>query len=125
MTRYSFHPLILCVLGLSVIGLFYRLYTDPVGLFSQALFMIIFAAIVFFLVKKFLAHKLRNSTHYSSQQFQPKKTNYKGSSHSNVIPHKKRKESKKFSRPLMKKRTEVNLTVIEGKKNKKKNRALF
>jgi hypothetical protein len=124
MTRHSFHPLILCVLGLSIIGLFYRLYTEPGILIQQALFMIVFVAIIFFLAKKFLAHKLSSGNYYSSQP-QPKRANYKASSKSNVIPHKKKKESKKFSRPLVKKRTDVTLTVIEGKKNKKKNRALF
>lgn len=124
MTRYSFHPLILCVLGLSIIGLFYRLYTEPVALFQQALFMIVFVAIIFFLVKKFLAHKFSSGNYYSSQP-QPKKINYKASAKSNVIPHKQKKDTKKFSRPLVKKRADVTLTVIEGKKNKKKNRALF
>ncbi|MCT8138683.1 hypothetical protein H1D32_13605 [Anaerobacillus sp. CMMVII] len=93
MTRYSFHPLILCVLGLSIIGLFYRLYTEPVALFQQALFMIVFVAIIFFLVKKFLAHKLSSGNYYSSQP-QPKRV--KVSSKSNVIPHKKKKETKNF-----------------------------
>jgi hypothetical protein len=126
MTRYSFHPLILCVLGLSIIGLFYRLSIDPVGLMTQALFMVVFVAVVFFLFKRFFAHKLGSGSHYSSFQPQPKKMNFKSSSSgSNVVPHKKKKETKKVSRPLVKKRTDVNLTVIEGKKNKKKNRALF
>ncbi|MFN7251161.1 MAG: SA1362 family protein [Anaerobacillus sp.] len=124
MTRYSFHPLILCVLGLSIIGLLYRLYTEPVALIQQALFMILFAGIIFFLVKRFLAHKLSSGNYYSSQP-QPRKMNYKASAKSNIVPHKKKKETKKFSRPLVKKRTDVTLTVIEGKKNKKKNRALF
>lgn len=124
MTRYSFHPLILCVLGLSIIGLFHRMYTDPIGLISQLLFMVVFAAILFFLFKKFMARKLGIGPKYSSHQPQLKK-NSKASTNSNVIPHRKKKETKKFSRPLVKKRTEVNLTVIEGKKNKKKNRALF
>lgn len=125
MTKHSFHPLILCVLGLSIIGLFYRLYTEPAALFQQALFTIVFVAIIFFLVKKFLAHKLTSGSYYSSQpQPQPKK-GMKATASNNVIPHKKKKDTKKFSRPLVKKRTDVTLTVIEGKKNKKKNRALF
>ncbi|OIJ20292.1 hypothetical protein BKP45_09510 [Anaerobacillus alkalidiazotrophicus] len=125
MTRYSFHPLILCVLGLSIVGLFHRLYKDPVELFSQLLFMVVFASIIFFLVKKFLAHKHSNSTNYGSHQPQPKRMNFKTSNGSKVAPHKNKKDTKKISRPLVKKRTEVNLTVIEGKKSKKKNRALF
>lgn len=124
MTRYSFHPLILCVLGLSIIGLFYRLYTEPVALLQQAFFMIIFAAIIFFVAKKFLAHKLSSGNYYSSQP-QSQKMHQKAATKSNVIPHRKKKDVKKFSRPLVKKRTDVTLTVIEGKKNKKKNRALF
>ncbi|RXI99501.1 hypothetical protein DS745_14885 [Anaerobacillus alkaliphilus] len=124
MTRYSFHPLILCVLGLSIIGLFYRLYTEPVALFQQALFMVVFVAIIFFLVKRFLAPKFSSGNYYSSQP-QTKRMTYKASPSSNVIPHKKKKDVKKFNRPLVKKRTDVTLTVIEGKKNKKKNRALF
>jgi len=125
MTRYSFHPLILCVLGLSIIGLFYRLYTDPVGLMSQILFMIVFVAIIFFLMKKFLAPKMNSGAYYTAQHQQQKRKTTRGTSESNVVPHKKKKELKKMTRPLVKKRTEVNLTVIEGKKNKKKNRALF
>lgn len=39
---------------------------------------------------------------------------------------KKQKEKKKsISRPLVKRQSDVKLTVIEGKKNKKKSRALF
>ncbi len=125
MTRYSFHPLILCVLVLSIIGLFFRLLTEPAALFQQLLFMVVFVAIIFFLFKKFLAHKLNAGTYASSHQSQPKRMASKVSAGSNVVPHKKKKENKKFNRPLTKKRTDVNLTVIEGKKNKKKNRALF
>lgn len=125
MTRYSFHPLILSVLGLSIIGLFYRLYTDPIGLLSQILFTVVFVAIIFFLMKKFLAHKFGSGTNNSSQYQQAKKKNSRRTAVSNVVPHKKKKDSKKVARPLIKKRTEVNLTVIEGKKTKKKNRALF
>ncbi len=125
MTRYSFHPLILCVLVLSIIGLFYRLLTEPAALFQQLLFMVVFVAIIFFIFKKFLAHKLSTGAYASSHHPQARKVSPKASSGTNVIPHKKKKESKKFNRPLTKKRTDVNLTVIEGKKNKKKNRALF
>ncbi len=124
MTRHSFHPLILCVLGLSITGFIYRLYSNPVALFEQAFFMVVFVAIVFLLVKKFLAHKHSTANYYRSQP-QPKRVNFKASTHNNVIPHKKKKDSKKFSRPLVKKRSAVTLTVIEGKKSKKKNRALF
>ncbi|WNF37812.1 SA1362 family protein [Bacillaceae bacterium IKA-2] len=125
MTRYSFHPLILTVLGLSIIGLFYRLYTDPIGLISQVLFMVAFVAIIFFLAKKFLAHKLGTDANYSSQYQKAKRKNSRRTAASNVVPHKKKNDSKKMARPLIKKRSEVNLTVIEGKKTKKKNRALF
>lgn len=125
MTRYSFHPLILCVLCLSIIGLFYRLYTEPIVVMSEVLFMIAFVAIIFFLMKKFSAHKFGASTKYSSPYQQAKRKNSRRTAESNVVPHKKKKDSKKVTRPLIKKRTEVNLTVIEGKKNKKKNRALF
>ena len=123
MTRYSIHPLILCVLGLAVIGFFFRLVTEPGALLAQLLFIAVFAAIILFLVKKFLVPRLGGGVQYSSQAAPPVQ---RRSSQSNVVPHKKKKDVKKFpSRPLVKKRTEVNLTVIEGKKNKKKNRALF
>lgn len=125
MTRYSFHPLILSVLGLSIIGLFYRLYKDPIGLISQVLLTVAIVAIIFFLTKKFLAHKFGSDANYSSQYQQAKRKNSRRTLESNVVPHKRKKDSKKLARPLMKKRTGVNLTVIEGKKTKKKNRALF
>ncbi|MBU8907715.1 SA1362 family protein [Desertibacillus haloalkaliphilus] len=124
MSRQPFHPLVLLIIGLAVVGLLYRLYTDPVGLFVQALIFVGIAAGLFFLFKRFMAKKYGMQApqrQQRSQRANPFKKN-------NVVPHKRKATAKKTpTRPLNKRKNEHNLKVIEGKKNKskKKNRALF
>ncbi|WP_096188456.1 SA1362 family protein [Evansella halocellulosilytica] len=127
MFRYSYHPVVLTVIILAVLGLGYLIFTEPVAFIMRILMMIGFAAVLFFLFKTFIMPRMmRNQTPYTQQKGRyTQKTSH--SKHSSPVPFPKKKKEKKKrnSRPLVKRQSDVKLTVIEGKKNKKKNRALF
>ncbi|WP_096201214.1 SA1362 family protein [Bacillus sp. FJAT-45350] len=118
MSRQFFHPLVMVIIGLAVLGFVYRLVTNPLGLFTQ---IILYAAIAFGI---FLLYK-----HFISKRMGMQSTSHRPNTNktkpSNVVPHKRKTNDKKASVRPLKRRPDHNLTVIEGKKSKKKNRALF
>ncbi|WP_209123071.1 SA1362 family protein [Alkalihalobacillus sp. BA299] len=123
MSRKMYNPLVLILIGLAVFGFFYRLITQPMQLLSQIFIFAAIAAILFFLYKRFVAKQfgVEGTSHRPKQQIKNKlkKT-------TNVIPHRKKVGQKKSANRTLNKRSSApNLTVIEGKKGKKKNRALF
>ncbi|WP_216831733.1 SA1362 family protein [Alkalihalobacterium elongatum] len=122
MSRKMYNPLVLILIGLAVLGFFYRLITEPLQLLTSIIVFGAIAAILFFLYKRFLAKQfgVEGTSHRPKQQVKNKikKT-------TNVIPHRKKVGQKKSTRTLNKRGSAPNLTVIEGKKGKKKNRALF
>ncbi|MFV8827949.1 SA1362 family protein [Alkalihalobacterium sp. APHAB7] len=123
MSRKMYNPLVLILIGLAVFGFFYRLITEPLQLLTQFIIFGAIAAILFFLYKRFLAKQfgVEGTSHRPKQQVKNKikKT-------TNVIPHRKKAGQKKASNRTLNKRSSApTLTVIEGKKGKKKNRALF
>ncbi len=124
MSRQNLNPFVLLIIGLAAFGLVFRLVTDPLGLFTQLLLYAAIAFGIYFLYKRFMAKRMgaQITTSHRHKSFKNKTPNRI----SNVVPHKRNNNMKKASvKPLQKRRTEHNLTVIEGKKNKKKNRALF
>ncbi|PYZ94338.1 hypothetical protein CR194_02050 [Salipaludibacillus keqinensis] len=126
MFRHSFHPVVVTLLSLAVIGIGYQLFSNPVGFATQILVTIGVVAVILLAFKHFIMPRLmRNQTSYPpqkgvyAQKASPKRK--KPASFSS-----KQKEKKKHTtRPLVKRQSDVKLTVIEGKKNKKKSRALF
>ena len=124
MLRHSFHPLVLTIIGLAVLGLGWRLVTSPGSFIMQILVTVGIVAIVLFLFRRFVMPKIIGDQNgYNSQQGAFTQKSQPGKRPASMKNHKK--EKKKSSRPLMKRQSNVKLTVIEGKKNKKKNRALF
>lgn len=118
-----FHPLVLIIIGLAILGFFFRLIHHPLLLLTQIAIVGSVAGLIFFLYKRFMRNRYGVGGKSWSHRPDIKKRK-KAQLKSNVIPH-SRKITKKTTRPLTKKKAVPNLTVIEGKKGKKKNRALF
>ncbi|ASI34855.1 MULTISPECIES: SA1362 family protein [unclassified Exiguobacterium] len=123
----------LIVLLFAFVGFGYKLINDPGGLFSQLLFVAVVAGIIF-LIFKFMT---RNSgaasggnAQYRKSVAQSKKLHGKRDQGPRRTDFKKKqiKTATKSStsnkvRPLRDRSKGPNLTVIEGKKGKKKKRA--
>ncbi|ALC81590.1 MULTISPECIES: SA1362 family protein [Bacillus] len=122
-------PIIGVIIGLGAIGIIYSLVTSP-GQFAWSLFYIaIGACILFFVLRYFLTGRMgtdgaayKKAAKQSARRFQdkkPKRSAKNRHSHLRSIPNPNAK-------PLViRKKSKTQLTVIEGKKNKKKKRALF
>lgn len=122
MQRNSIHPLILTIIGLAIIGLGYRLIVSPGAFITQVLVTVGLVTILVLVLSKFIMPRIMgNRTNYSQSKYQKAARKQQ-----QPIPFKPKSDKKKrSSRPLVKRQSNVRLTVIEGKKNKKKNRALF
>ncbi|WP_332697945.1 SA1362 family protein [Halalkalibacter lacteus] len=124
------------VLVFAIIGLGYELLYNPLGFLTRILMMAGFIAVIFLVYRWFMARRygtplfpsqsgpnraqLRKAKRTSTKrQTSPAKTAAFKPKSTNVVSAKK-----KPSRPK-RRREDHNLTVIEGKKNKKKNRAFF
>lgn len=121
--------LIWVIIGLGAIGIIYSLFTSP-GQFAITLFFAaVGACILFFVLRYFLTRRIgkdgaayKKAAKQSAKRFQdrrPKRSAKTRHSHLRSIPNPNAK-------PLViRKKSKTRLTVIEGKKNKKKKRALF
>ncbi|MBU9724179.1 MULTISPECIES: SA1362 family protein [Bacillaceae] len=122
MFRHSYHPIVLTIIGLAVLGLLVNLVTRPGALITQLLVTIGIVVVMIFAFKRFIIPWLMKrqgaSPGMHAQRAQVRKAPVSFS-------NKKKEKRKKTTRPLVKRQSNVKLTVIEGKKNKKKNRALF
>ncbi|MCQ6273733.1 hypothetical protein JMM81_01915 [Bacillus sp. V3B] len=115
------------IMILAVIGLFSQLFSNPAGFFQGIAVMLVFSAVIFFLVRRFTqpspakreqrafvkAAKRSLKRHNQKESNQPIRKNKQN----NLTSIKKLRANKNQSNP--------QLTVIEGKKGKKKNRASF
>ena len=107
-------PLITLLIILAIFGVSYRLWNDPIQLLKQGL-IIIFVVVVFYGIYKRI-QKQRMNHSYQKAVKQSKK----------LLHQKTKPTSKKQPRPTaLKKKHATHLTVIEGKKGRKKNRASF
>ncbi|MFB5662015.1 SA1362 family protein [Alteribacillus sp. HJP-4] len=124
MSRLPANPFTLILFGLAVLGLGYQLTTDPLGLLTYLLVGAAVAVGIYFLftrviLKRTMMNQYRTAARpKTSPRQQPPAKSAKLSK--NTVQPKKHP-----SRAITKKRSDHNLTVIEGKKNRKKNRALF
>lgn len=107
--------LFIAVLLFALVGFSLELLANPIGLLTSLLVVVGIAAIFYFIFRHLLEKRTFHSYYYRPP-YQAKLIKAKPPSESHkVITAKKRPRR---SRP-------PHLTVIEGKKNKKKNRALF
>lgn len=117
MSRKAFHPIALIVIAFAFWGFVHQLLNNPKALFMQILIFAAVGGILFYLYRRFMAKRFG-----ASKPVKPVKNNVVPHRRSNSTATTKRKAS---ARSLAKRRSAPNLTVIEGKKNKKRNRALF
>ncbi|MBB5325244.1 hypothetical protein HNQ34_002344 [Anoxybacillus tepidamans] len=123
MFRRTIHPLIGIVLFLGALGFVYMLFEQPALLFRRIIFIGLIVAILYAIYH--LAYKRQNKERsaYLKAVHQSKKLY---AERERKLPVKTLSHSKKGTHHrLQKKRSTSHLTVIEGKKGKKKNRALF
>ncbi|KAF0994541.1 SA1362 family protein [Geobacillus sp. TFV-3] len=118
MRRRSIHPLVGLMILLGTLGIVYTLFAHPTVLFRQLLFVALFLAAIY-LFYRFVYQRRTDQDRlsYLKAVRQSKK----------LHPRSGRKQAKpaKLKRPLKKRTAIPHLTVIEGKKGKKKNRASF
>ncbi|MBB5173089.1 SA1362 family protein [Texcoconibacillus texcoconensis] len=131
MFRHSIHPMILIIFALAIIGLGYRLFTEPGRFLLSLLTTVAIAGVIIWVFKRFVIPKMSGGyqTQYQPVTSRPPRSHYgKKASKTNKAAFwkkDKKNQQKRTTRPLVKKQSDVQLKVIEGKKNKKKNRALF
>ncbi|PYZ98593.1 hypothetical protein CR205_08425 [Alteribacter lacisalsi] len=134
----SFHPLLLVLFALAIVGVGSRLFSDPAGFFVSILVMIGVATLLFLLFRHFIMPRMANSGYGQRYQAQGQGMQARHSGYAQAARKQspqmqakakkgKQPQKKRSSRPLIKRQSDVQLRVIEGKKNKskKKNRALF
>ncbi|SDY55868.1 hypothetical protein SAMN05421736_102265 [Evansella caseinilytica] len=127
MLRHSFHPLVLTIFVLALLGIGSALYENPGAFITRILVTVGLLAILIFVFRTFIMPRLMQSQ--SRMSYAQKQSSFTQKTNGMKKPvstmKNKKSEKKRISRPLVKRQSNVKLTVIEGKKNKKKNRALF
>ena len=134
LNRQQVKSIIMVILLLGVLGFLNTLFTQPLELLKQFVYIALFIGIFYFLVRMFSRRRMggkgnsayMNAVKQSNKRFnndsERKKNHLKG------LATKKHsiQSTKKTSRStVQKKKNHNHLTVIEGKKGKKKNRAFF
>ncbi|MGI2790185.1 SA1362 family protein [Bacillus cytotoxicus] len=120
------------IIGLAIFGLVSSAITNPIGMLQNIGLMLLVLGI-FYLLYKMFTNSSGSAHSHNSYKRAAKQSNRKYGKH-NVAPLSKSflkrnhtdDKGKKGNSPLLKrKRKQSHLTVIEGKKNKKKDRASF
>lgn len=113
------------IVVLGLIGLVSRMIYNPAGLFKQFLIMAITAGIVYLIYKRLTKGKPDNREQRAflkaAKRSKKRLKQKSGSNSRDNIASFSVAKSKKTIKP--RKKSDIHLTVIEGKKNKKKNRA--
>jgi hypothetical protein len=135
--RRMYNPFALILIGLGAVGFLVRIITDPLGLleilaFSAAI-LAIFVLLYKWFIKKSLGKNVSNyqraarqsAKRYKKQQRKAKARQSRRPSHLRPINSRGLRSAKSRKDSLEKRKQERNFTVIDGKKRKKKNRALF
>jgi Tfp pilus assembly protein PilE len=121
--------IVYCIIALAVIGLASQLFHNPWALIRSVLVIAIVAGIVYFVYKRLTKDKperkeqraFQKAARQSKKRHKTKNASAKGKQ-DNIASFSLAKSSTKVKN---RKKSDAHLTVIEGKKNKKKNRALF
>ncbi|WP_100373448.1 SA1362 family protein [Bacillus sp. FJAT-45037] len=128
---------VFAVIALAIFGLGHQMIYNPIGLITRVLFIAGFVAVIFFLYRLYLAKRFGTSIipkrpqgPNRSQLRKAKRTStvrqQQAPSNRPVFLKPQTNQAKKkpnSNKSAIKRRTDHNFTVIEGKKNKKKNRA--
>ncbi|WP_010284610.1 SA1362 family protein [Bacillus timonensis] len=135
MNRRKSNIVVLILLGLGALGFVYTLFTRPGSLLVQAGMIFLFIGIIYLLYKFVFSRRMGGKEHSAylraaKQSRRRFKTSGKRKSQTLGVGGKKSpisatKRSTVASIHKKRKTNTTHLTVIEGKKGKKKNRALF
>ncbi|SFE30764.1 SA1362 family protein [Alteribacillus iranensis] len=129
MAGRSMNLFLIVILGLAALGVGYQLVTDPLGLLTYLLVGAAIAIGIYFLFTRVIMKRMTMSQYQgaSRSSMQKKKINSAQSKYQQAAKQQAKSKplKKRPSRAINKRREDHNLTVIEGKKNRKKNRALF
>lgn len=115
-------PIPIIVLGviiLAALGFGVRLFKDPMSVLTTILIIVVVAGVIVFVYKKFSSRSNPNQKAYNRAVKQSKKKQQQRKEGSVVNYSSTQPKNKIRTR----KKSAVHLTVIEGKKGKKKNRA--
>ncbi|MBM7701567.1 SA1362 family protein [Metabacillus iocasae] len=136
MRRSFIKPLLYVLFGLGAFGFIYTLFTNPTSLLRQAGYVFLFF-ILFYLLYRFVLRpsqtKGQDKDYLRAVKQSKRRLKGRGQSKVEVSPYSTMKKgtkqpnsklSSKSTTPK-KKKSNAHLTVIEGKKGKKKNRAFF
>lgn len=133
MNRHRVNPFILIVLILGGLGLLYKLFTNPNSILLQVGLLALFAGGIY-VVYKFVLTKRSKGSEYnaymkaarrSKKRFNEQKASGGGAQTRKMSLAASSKKTLHSSLQKKKSKSNSHLTVIEGKKGKKKNRALF
>nr|WP_304218511.1 SA1362 family protein [Fredinandcohnia onubensis] len=135
MNRRKSNIVVMILLGLGALGFVYTLFTRPGSLLVQAGMIFLFVGIIYLLYKFVISRRMggkENSAYLRAAKQSRKrfKTGSQRKSRTMGMGNKKpmtsaAKRSNVASIHKKRKTNTTHLTVIEGKKGKKKNRALF
>jgi hypothetical protein len=120
--RTSFY-IVAGLISLAIIGIISQLVNNPAGFFRSIAIMVLIVAVIFFLINRFSKagpqkyeqRAFNKAAKQSKKRFQHKESHTSG----------KRTPIGSLSAARKKKKDASHLTVIEGRKGKKKNRASF
>lgn len=129
MNKRSFTPVFVIIITFAAFGLIYTIVKQPFELIQRIFFILLFVGVFYGIYKLYT----RNSQGGNAQAAYMKavkhsKKRFNGRSHDKKVMNKNNKKVSPFKKQrvnLEKKKSELHLTVIEGKKGKKKNRASF
>ncbi|MBA2869930.1 hypothetical protein HNQ85_000188 [Anoxybacillus calidus] len=126
MRRRVIHPLIWLILLLGGIGFTHKLFNQPADIIRQLLLVVFIIAAVYAVYQLLIRRRMgKEHSSYMKAVHQSKKRHHERDKNT-LLKTARAKSTKKGTRPsLQRKRTTSHLTVIEGKKGKKRNRAFF
>jgi flagellar biosynthesis/type III secretory pathway M-ring protein FliF/YscJ len=123
---------VLLLIALSAIGLLYTLFFEPGQLVKQLAIYAFFGVVIFLIYKWFIKRRIggkEHSAYLKAAKQSARRFNEQGNKKSTVLGSINKKATltsiKKPIQPSTQKKKTTHLTVIEGKKGKKKNRAFF
>ena len=118
--------LIYGVIALAVLGLFSKLFTNPLGLLMNIAIIAAVAGLIYFVYTRLTQGKTdrrEQRAFRKAVRHSKKRSKERVSKRNNVTSMTSAKSHNHKIKP--RKKSDAHLTVIEGKKNKKKNRASF
>ncbi|MCY8919285.1 SA1362 family protein [Bacillus atrophaeus] len=130
--NHRVQPIIAVIIALGAFGFLYALVTNPGEMVKMGITVILAGIIIYFIVRYVMNRSagregasFKKAAKQSRRRFKNQKAKHRAG-HKNRVSHLRSVPSDSKPKPMiLKKKSQTQLTVIEGKKNKKKNRALF